>query len=215
MRVSLGETMKKFRRRNLAQGVSTSEARSEQAGFDQALQETRNVGMGDTARIREEGAMNQIMAAQEFNEPYQDAATRGLELGNEDAAFSNLIASKYGEAETRKYLGLKPLETAKPTESRANVIFRDRVFPEGARPRSDISSPRFEGGGGRFRGSGASGSWGEDIPLPGEVERPTAPTTQRFKTPQVSNKPTWLESFSNLFKKKKPIHASIVTGVRG
>jgi len=203
MRVSLGETMKKFRRRNLATGVSTSEARRQEAEYDQALQGMRSTDIGDTARIQEEGAMNRLMAAQEFGGPLQEEQTEAVRLGNVGTRFARGIEQDYGEGAVRDKLGLPPIIP------RTNVFFADRRMPEGTRPKAAMSSVRPDMVDSETRarlpherpvGSG-SGGWGEDVPLPGQVEQPLLPQAPAYGTMTKKKKPTFLQSFLDNFRR--------------
>ena len=153
----------------------------------------RNTVWQDTARIREEGAMNRLMAGQEFGEPLQYETTEAARLANVASRFSNVIGEKYGEGAIREKFGLPPIVP------RANVFFPDRTIPEGTKPKADISSPTF-GGGGEFGGRGAGGSWGEDIPLPGQVEQPILPQAPTYGIPK-KKKPSFLQSFLDNFRR--------------
>lgn len=134
MRVSLGETTRRFRKRNLATGVSTSEARRQEAEYDQALQGMQSTGVQDTAKIQEEGAMNRIMAAQEFEEPLRDEEVEKARLANESGRFARGIEQDYGVAAVRAELGLPPIV------SRANVFYPERSESNKLQPKYDISS---------------------------------------------------------------------------
>ena len=143
--------------RNIAFGeAGASKRRKELAGYANMLQELKN-----------QGALDILASEQQFARPEQKAKialfgaeTEGQRLGNVGKRFYQGLSSKYGESFMRKALGA---EYTTPQEPYAKILPGISSVPE-LKPKFDISSPGLIGGGGRFRGSGATGSFGTQIP---------------------------------------------------